>query len=113
MPKKPVKWPPILWLEAFVAVIDNGGVEARATQAVGRSASSINRYVGDLEDWIRTPLFTRDLPRQLTDYGKQFEGVARSVIQDLKSARMPLKPEPLNPHPVKRSVAGLKIKKPN
>lgn len=106
-------WPQLRWLETFLAVIDNDGVQARAAEAMGVSASTISRDLAALDAWLRTVLIIGKDPCELTKPGRKFEKVARPVVSALLTVREEVTPKPLNQNPVKLSVANLKIKRPN
>lgn len=108
MSNKRVQTLRLCWLEAFLAVIDNEGVEAKAADAMGVSPSMMNRYIGELAAWVRTPLFDGNIPRELTQYGYTFASTARNVVVSLNDARMPLPPlDALRP--ARRSGKHIKI----
>jgi DNA-binding transcriptional LysR family regulator len=75
------------WIESFLAVIDSGGVEARAAEALGISASTVNRDIGALDAWLGWVTFNGDFPRELTQDGRNFEDTAREVRRLLTEAR--------------------------
>lgn len=77
----------LCWIESFLAVIDEGGVEARAAEAIGLSASTVNRDVADLESWYEMVLFNGGFPRELTQDGRNFQNTARQVVRLLTEAR--------------------------
>ena len=109
MSKRRVQTLRLCWLEAFLAVIDNEGVEAKAAEAMGVSASRVSRAIAGLGGWVRTPLFDADFPRGLTDHGRKFEDVARTVVSSLNDMRMVLPDKA--PHFPPQSARHIKIKR--
>jgi hypothetical protein len=86
------------WLTTFLQVVDCGGFEAKAVEPLGVSASTVNRHVGNLEAWLRKPIFTMDYPKELTAFGKEFEITARNILQKLDEAQyIPPQPKPEKP----------------
>jgi DNA-binding transcriptional LysR family regulator len=77
----------LCWLESFLAVVDNGGVEARAAEKLGFNASTVNRDIADLDSWLGLVTFNGELPRELTQDGLSFERTAREVVELLTKAR--------------------------
>lgn len=77
----------LCWLESFLAIIDNGGVEARAAEKLGFNASTVNRDIADLDSWLGWVTFNGDIPRELTQDGRDFENTARRVVRLLTEAR--------------------------
>ena len=77
----------ICWIESFLAVVDSGGVEARAAEKLGFSASTVNRDIADLDAWLGRVTFNGDFPRELTQDGRHFEHNAREVVRILTEAR--------------------------
>lgn len=94
------------WIQAFLSVIDNEGVEARAADELGLDASTVNRYLGHLEDWLGKPLFNGNLPKELNNLGVMFEGTAREIVSALSAAQKEL---PVPPPRAPTSAIGIKI----
>ncbi len=99
----------LCWVESFLAVIDGDGVEARAAKAIGTDASTVNRDIGKLDAWLGWVTFYRDVPRELTPDGRNFEPTARQVMELLTAARRfpNTSPEP-GPAPVSARVIKLR-----
>ena len=76
----------LIWLEAFVATVDEGSKSAAAPH-VGVHKSTVSNYVRDLEGWLGTVLLTSDVPPELTPAGAKFLPKARQVIDLLKSSQ--------------------------
>jgi DNA-binding transcriptional LysR family regulator len=87
MSEKRVNSPRLCWLEAFVAVIDSGGVEVHAAEKLGWSASTVNRYIGSLEAWLSRILFDGNVPKAPNDFGVKFEVTARAIIKAMHGAQ--------------------------
>lgn len=73
-------------LEAFIAVVEEGGYTA-AAKALGVDQSTVSRYLTNLEKWAQVPLLTMDVPPDLTAQGEQFLPVAREVVTMLRETR--------------------------
>jgi DNA-binding transcriptional LysR family regulator len=77
----------LIWLEAFLAVID-GGSFSRAADILKCDQSNVSLYVQELGLWLGYDLFLRNVPIPLlSSEGQKFEGVARQVVELLKQSR--------------------------
>lgn len=99
----------LCWLESFLAVIDNGGVEARAAEKLGFSASTVNRDIASLEGCYEMLLFDGNFPRGLTSDGHKFEDTARQVVRLLNGARR-ISSSPPEPGPAPVSASLIKVR---
>lgn len=91
----------LCWLESFLEVIANDGIEVRAAEKLGISAPQVNRDLASLQWWLQRPLFVLGTPRELTEFGDAFAATARTVVDSLKSAQADLRatrPEPKPPY---------------
>lgn len=76
----------MVWLEAFVAVADEG-TQGSAAKELGLDQPTVSRYVGGLEGWLRKALLDPAIPGQLTDDGSEFLITAIEVLVTLSQAR--------------------------
>ncbi len=76
----------VVWLEAFVAVADNG-TQAAAARELDLDQATVSRYVGALEVWLGKLLLDPALPGQLFPDGEDFLITAIEVLLLLKEAR--------------------------
>ncbi|SNZ21167.1 transcriptional regulator, LysR family [Cohaesibacter gelatinilyticus] len=77
----------IEWLEDFLA-LSSAGVFARAADARNISQSAFTRRIKNLEYWVGTPLFNRNVhPVELTSAGVAFKQTAIDTINALKLTR--------------------------
>ena len=99
----------LCWLESFLAIIDNGGIEARAAEELGLNASTVNRDIADLDAWLGWLTFDGDIPRVPTQDGHKFEETARLVMKLLTETRRHTTPPP-EPGPTLVSARGIKLR---
>jgi len=100
----------LCWLEAFLAVIDNDGVKAKAAEDLGLHESTVGRYLEDLREWFGFPLYDVNQPPGLTQQGFAFADTAREVVSILENARMTETPK-VETSPPRRSAKDIKIKR--
>ncbi|MEO5867297.1 MAG: LysR family transcriptional regulator [Sphingomonas sp.] len=94
-------------LETFVAVVDRGGFAA-AARALGRSAPSVTRIVGDLEARLDVRLLDRTSRRCLpTDAGTGLVEDARHVLIGYEEALSKTRGEAIAPRGLIRITAPL------
>lgn len=75
------------WLEDFLALVDLGHF-SRAAEQRCITQPAFSRRVRALEEWVGTPLFTRDvLPVTLTAAGERFRPVAEETLRRLYLGR--------------------------
>ncbi|MBP0579400.1 LysR family transcriptional regulator [Labrys sp. LIt4] len=75
------------WLEDFLALVDLGHF-SRAAEQRCITQPAFSRRVRALEEWVGTPLFTRDvLPVTLTPAGERFRPVAEETLRRLYQGR--------------------------
>jgi DNA-binding transcriptional LysR family regulator len=86
MSKKRVESVRLVWLEAFVAVVDHGGYTA-AAKVMGSNQSTVTRWVDGLERWLRKPLFISEFSSELSPHGVFFLEPARKTIELLNASR--------------------------
>jgi len=99
----------LCWIESFLAVIDGGGVEARAAEAIGSHGSTVNRDMAHLQSWLGRALVYGDFPHELTQDGLNFENTAREVMELLDAARRrPISPPEPRPAPI--SARDIKLR---
>ncbi|WP_374414903.1 LysR family transcriptional regulator [Novosphingobium colocasiae] len=77
-----------MWLEAFLAVVEHGS-HNEAAKRTGCSQSTISRYLFELQDWLRRPLFVSNYLGELTDDGIAFRETAQKVVALLEESRGP------------------------
>lgn len=99
MAKRPRDSLRLCWLESFLAIIDNGGVEVRAAEMLGISAPQVNRDVARLEGWLHRLVFLGGTPKELTQFGEGFAATARNVVSSLNAARADLNAPQPSPKP--------------
>ena len=75
-----------IWLQTFLAVIEQNGFSA-AAEVMGFDQSSATRYVKELELWLGMVLFYCRSPILLTEEGAKFKVVAEQVVTQLQSSR--------------------------
>lgn len=97
----------LCWLHAFIAVIENDGKEAKAAKELGLDGSTVNRYLGNLDAWVRTPLFTQSFPKELSSKGHEFEPIAREVVTLLEGFRSV--PAAVQTPDVRKSAKDIKV----
>lgn len=77
----------VAWLEDFLALVDLGHF-SRAAEQRCITQPAFSRRVRALEEWVGTPLFTRDvLPVTLTPAGERFRPVAEETLRRLYQGR--------------------------
>lgn len=99
----------LCWIESFLAVIESGGVEARAAEKLGFNASTVNRDIADLDAWLGRVTFNGDFPRELTQDGLDFQNTAREVVMLLTEARRN-RITPPEPGPALVSTSVIKLR---
>jgi DNA-binding transcriptional LysR family regulator len=76
-----------IWLEDFLAVLDEGGF-SRAAERRAVSQPAFSRRIRALEDWVGTSLFDRDTHSvRLTPAGERFRPVAEEMLRRLQIGR--------------------------
>lgn len=75
-------------IKAFVTVVEEGGFAA-AARALGLSRSVVNRQVIQLEDSLKTQLFTRNTRNvAATETGRAYYHSCKGVLADLERAEL-------------------------
>lgn len=76
-----------IWLEDFLAVLDEGGF-SRAADRRAVSQPAFSRRIRALEDWVGTTLFDRNTHSvRLTAAGERFRPVAEEMLRRLQAGR--------------------------
>jgi LysR family transcriptional regulator, hypochlorite-specific transcription factor HypT len=76
-----------MWLEDFLAVLDEGGF-SRAADRRAVSQPAFSRRIRALEDWVGTTLFDRNTHSiRLTPAGERFRPVAEEMLRRLQTGR--------------------------
>lgn len=76
-----------IWLEDFLAVLDEGGF-SRAADRRAVSQPAFSRRIRSLEDWVGTTLFDRNTHSvRLTAAGERFRPVAEEMLRRLQAGR--------------------------
>jgi DNA-binding transcriptional LysR family regulator len=76
-----------VWLEDFLAVLDEGGF-SRAAERRAVSQPAFSRRIRSLEDWVGTALFDRSTHSvQLTPAGERFRPAAEEMVRRLQAGR--------------------------
>ena len=86
MSDKRIFSPRLIWLQTFLAVLEHRSVTAAAT-ALCCSQSMATRNIKDLEYWLGRDLFKLITPVELSDEGREFEPVARQVVEAMYANR--------------------------
>ncbi|MEH2471742.1 DNA-binding transcriptional LysR family regulator [Nitrobacteraceae bacterium AZCC 2161] len=76
-----------IWLEDFLAVLDEGGF-SRAADRRAVSQPAFSRRIRALEEWVGTTLFDRNTHSiRLTPAGERFRPVAEEMLRRLQTGR--------------------------
>lgn len=88
----------LVWLEAFIALVDEGSY-TKAAKKIGVSQPSVSRYVEYLEDWYGAELVVCRYPLQLSENGEAVVQTARDVVKLLHDGRREFGITPSTPAP--------------
>lgn len=94
----------LVWLEAFLVVVEHGTYK-KAAEQLNVNQSTITGYMNALHWWVNLQLFATKGPVTLTPEGEAFVHVARDVCKTLNRSRGPF---PIAPRKVK-SAKDIKI----
>ncbi len=79
------KLPSLIALECFEQVMKEGHV-TRAAEALNLTQSAVSRQIGNLEAFVRQPLFRRERKRLIaTDAGKQYAAAIGPLLAQLEN----------------------------
>ncbi|NVJ99207.1 MAG: LysR family transcriptional regulator [Alphaproteobacteria bacterium] len=82
--------PSLVALECFEQVMKTGQV-TRAAEALNLTQSAVSRQIGNLEEFVRQPLFRRERKRLLpTDAGKQYAAAITPMLAGLENETLRL-----------------------
>lgn len=95
----------LIWLEAFVEVVDRGSY-TDAANAIGCDQGSITRYIAQLGEWLGPPL-THTGTAELTSAGERLLPTAREVVRLLGEARV--QNRSVRPSPTPVSAKDLRV----
>ncbi len=77
----------LIWLEDFLAVVDEGGF-SRAAERRNVTQPALSRRIKSLEDWLGTALFERSSHTlTLTAAGETFRPVAEDIVRRIRRGR--------------------------
>lgn len=105
----------IVWLEAFIQVVDNDKRTAAAAE-MGIHQSTVTKHIQKLEQWLgggpsAMLMLDNMWPVTLTAEGEKFLPIARQVLELLRKARK--HPEPVETPPRLRvDPRNIKVPKP-
>ncbi|WP_417450017.1 LysR substrate-binding domain-containing protein [Kordiimonas sp.] len=84
------KLPSLIALECFEAVMRSGQV-TRAAESLNLTQSAVSRQIGNLEDYVRQPLFRRERKRLIpTDAALQYNTAIAPLLANIESETLRL-----------------------
>lgn len=80
--------PRLYWFHTFLCVDMYGGYSGAAIY-LGCNQSAVSRQIASLEEWLGEALFTKNIPPQLTEYGKIFRPKCKEFLKMIYKSRGP------------------------